>query len=140
LTIKARIKEFENLDVRIAIGIGSLEKQHHTNKISESNGSAYVRSGEAFEKIKKRTLVFKDGDTKNTALWNGVFELAMVIADGWSPTVAKVIKTTIDKNKLTKSELAKSLNRSQSTISETLKRGGYDELININQLFENRIK
>src|SRR5680860_726664 len=54
ILIKSTIKQFKALDVRLAIGIG--EKTYESEKITESNGSAFVYSGEAFEKLKKQTL------------------------------------------------------------------------------------
>ena len=57
ILIKATIKQFENIDVRLAIGIG--EKEYHSESITESNGSAFVNSGECFENLKKTTLAIK---------------------------------------------------------------------------------
>src|SRR5690606_28096278 len=49
LRIKAAIKSIkaEKLDVRIAIGIG--RKEYQGERITESNGEAYINSGEKFE-------------------------------------------------------------------------------------------
>ena len=50
LIIKSFIKTFENLDVRLAIGVGN--EVFSSEKITESNGSAYVNSGRLLNEIK----------------------------------------------------------------------------------------
>ena len=50
--IKACMKQFAKLDVRTAIGIGRVA--HRATKVTQSNGDALVRSGEAFETLKKQ--------------------------------------------------------------------------------------
>jgi hypothetical protein len=60
LRIKAAIKQYKNLDVRIAIGLG--DKTYSSKNITESNGSAFVNSGECFENLKKTTLAIKSTD------------------------------------------------------------------------------
>ena len=52
LAIKSLIKSFENLDVRLAIGIGN--EVFLSEKITESNGSAYVNSGRLLNEINCR--------------------------------------------------------------------------------------
>jgi len=52
LHIKSTIKQTKTYDVRIAIGIG--EVKYKSQKITESNGSAYINSGECFESLKKQ--------------------------------------------------------------------------------------
>jgi hypothetical protein len=53
LLLKATIKQHKALDVRMAIGIGTID---YTSKVTESNGSAFINSGECFEGLKKQTL------------------------------------------------------------------------------------
>src|SRR5690606_30888747 len=57
LKIKSSIKQEKNLDVRMGIGLGN--KNYTAKKINESNGEAFVNSGEAFEGLKKSTLAIK---------------------------------------------------------------------------------
>jgi hypothetical protein len=49
LLLKATIKQHKALDVRMAIGIGTID--YTSNKVTESNGSAFIR--ECFEGLKK---------------------------------------------------------------------------------------
>jgi hypothetical protein len=43
LLLKATIKQHKALDVRMAIGIGTID--YTSNKVTESNGSAFINSG-----------------------------------------------------------------------------------------------
>src|SRR5690606_19370248 len=52
--IKATVKMIKGLDVRMATGLG--EKTHQGLKVTESNGPAFIYSGEAFETLKKKKL------------------------------------------------------------------------------------
>ena len=57
LLIAVQIKSFFksiHLDVRISLGFG--DKTYKTRKITESNGSAFIRSGQKFETLKKQKL------------------------------------------------------------------------------------
>ncbi len=135
--IKASIKQTGLYDVRMAIGLG--EEGHKANKITESNGSAYILSGECFESLKKQTLALK---TENQALdqaLNLMISLALLVADNWSRTVARVILTSIEHEGLQQTELSKLLNKSQSSVSEALKRGGFDEIMNVNTYYQSQL-
>src|SRR5690554_727416 len=52
--IKACMKEFKSLDVRMGIGFG--EKAYNGRKISQSNGSAFINSGTRFDLLKKQKV------------------------------------------------------------------------------------
>jgi len=60
LFVKAVIRQQKPLDVRIAIGLG--QKEHHADKISPANGTAFVNSGNCFEHLKKRRLALKSNN------------------------------------------------------------------------------
>jgi len=132
--IKSVIKQIKELDVRMAIGIG--EEKYNSLKITESNGSAFVRSGECFESLKKQTLAIKSNDKSFDTSLNIMIRLALLIANNWSPTVAKVIKTFIENPDNNQKELAKLLGKSQSNLSETLKRGGVEEIMQMNVFYK----
>lgn len=126
LAIKARIKQHKNLDVRIAIGIGT--NQYKANKITESNGEAYTHSGFCFENLKKKKLAIKTPWKDFDKQWNLTFQLLSLTIDDWTPVTAKIIEEVIENSNLNQTELAKKLNRSQSTISDSLNRAAYDEI------------
>ncbi len=47
-------KKISTIDVRMAIGIG--EKTYSGKRVSESNGPAFIYSGEKFETLKKQNI------------------------------------------------------------------------------------
>lgn len=136
--IKATIKKFKNIDVRMAIGLG--EKTYVSDKITESNGSAFVNSGECFEHMKNNTLALKsDFESFDTTI-NIMLELAQLTMNNWSVTSSEIIKTTLENPELNQKQIAKMLNKSQSNISEGLKRGGFDEISKLLQYYKTQIQ
>ena len=131
--IKSTIKQTKTYDVRMAIGIG--DEKYSSHKITESNGTAYVNSGECFEKLKKDSLAIKSDNKKIDESINIMIKLSLLTIDNWSRVVSKVIKAAIEHPEKHQKDLAKLLNRSQSNISEAFKRGGYEEIISMNQFY-----
>jgi len=113
--IKATIKQTKIQDVRMAIGIG--DQKYNKVKITESNGSAYIRSGECFESLKKNTLAIKSNNKEQDQSFNVMLSLATLTANNWSSTAAEVIKTAIENPKKNQKELAQILNKSQSSLN-----------------------
>jgi predicted XRE-type DNA-binding protein len=138
ILIKSTIKQFKSLDVRIAIGIG--EKTYESEKISESNGSAFIYSGESFEKLKKQTLTIQTAWNDFNQTMNLMFDLASLTMNNWTPTSCIIIKTAIETDHLNQKELARLLNKKQSNISTSLKRGGFDEIQNLLEYYQQKIK
>lgn len=137
LHIKAVIKQVKPYDVRIAIGLG--EQSYNSKTISESNGTAFVNSGEGFESLKKQTLTVVSENKKWDNTINIMINLALLTANSWSNTVAKVISTVIENPKKNQNDIALLLGKSQSTISEALKRGGYEEIMQLNAFYKEQI-
>ncbi|GGZ90994.1 SatD family protein [Algibacter mikhailovii] len=136
--IKAAIKQHKNLDVRLAIGIG--EKTFSTPKITESNGSAFVNSGECFETLKKTTLAIKSPYKSFDDQINIMLELAQLTTNYWTSTSANLVKTALEHPQLNQKALAKKLNKTQGNISQGLKRAGYDELSKLLDYYKNEIQ
>ena len=136
--IKAAIKQHKNLDVRLAIGIG--EKTFSTPKITESNGSAFVNSGECFETLKKTTLAIKSPYKSFDDQINIMLELAQLTTNYWTSTSANLVKTALEHPQLNQKALAEKLNKTQGNISQGLKRAGYDELSKLLDYYKNQIQ
>ncbi|MBT8232960.1 MAG: transcriptional regulator [Saprospiraceae bacterium] len=131
LKIKARIRMLNNLDVRISIGIGKVEYQG--TSISESNGEAFILSGECFEQLKRKKLAIKTPWQEFNEEWNLYLKLASLTTDNWAPKTAETFLTAINKPDSTQKEISNILNITQSTVSENLKRSGYyqfEDMIN----------
>ena len=137
LHLKSSVKLNKNLDVRMAIGIGN--EDHKAQKITESNGSAFVRSGECFETLKKQNLAISSGDSSANEILNLCFSLALFSMNSWSPTVAHTIKVTLEHDDKSQTEIARILKKSQSSVSEALKRGGFEEILELNEFYRKQI-
>lgn len=135
--LKAGIKIIKDLDVRIAIGIG--EQDHRAKKISESNGSAFVRSGEGFESLKKQNMGIFTGDPEEEELFNLLLNLALLTMNNWSTTVATTIKAALENPEKSQTELAQLLGKSQSSLSEALKRGAFEEISKLEEFYRKKI-
>jgi hypothetical protein len=135
--IKAGIKKMKDLDVRMAIGIG--ERDHKAKKVSESNGTAFVRSGEGFDTLKKQNMGIFTGDPEEDELFNLLLNLALLPMNGWSTTVAEAIQTALENPDKSQTQLAEILGKSQSSLSEALKRGAYDEISRLEAFYRKKI-
>lgn len=135
--IKASLKQKKGIDVRMGIGLG--EKDYSSEKITESNGSAFVFSGECFENLKKQTLAIKsDSETFNTQI-NLMLQLASLAMDNWLPATSKIVKTAMEHPRANQKELAALLEKSQSNISEALLRAGFDEVKKMIQFYTSQL-
>ncbi|QQQ28752.1 SatD family protein [Chryseobacterium indoltheticum] len=139
LAIKSLIKSQENLDVRIAIGIG--EESFSSEKITESNGSAYVNSGRLLNDLKS------DGDTVSIKTSNDAIDRDLNILlkwaskdfDNWTMATAEIIHEMIMNQDYTQEDLAKKFTISQSSISQRLKRANYELIVETNHYFKKKI-
>ncbi len=124
--IKSTIKQFKLLDVRMAIGIG--EVNYRSDNITTSNGSAFIRSGECFEDLEKRTLAIKTPWKNFNRTMNVMIQLACLTADTWSiissKTIAYQLAHPLDSQKKT----AIAIKKSQASVSESLQRAGFKEI------------
>ena len=138
IRLKLAVKQFENIDVRIAIGIG--DKTYNADKITESNGSAFVNSGICFEHLKKKSLAIKTANFEFDYTLNTMFQLALLTMNNWTINSVKLLQVALDHSNKNQKEIALLLGKSQSTISEGLKRGGYDELLKLLTYYKYKVK
>lgn len=137
--IKTIIKTVSGLDVRLAIGIGTID--YNAKKITESNGTAFVNSGECFENLKKHTLAIKSTSENFDAIFNTILQLVIFIANDWTVKTAEIINMALDNPQFNQVELAeKIVKKSQSTVSAALKRGAFEELKNVLNLYKIEIE
>ena len=133
LLIKATIKTSKELDVRLAIGIG--EKSKKKKKITASNGSAFINSGECFEGLKKSILAVKSLNSEFDIHMNLLFDLAQLTINNWTKKSSEVVKISIENPDLTQNELAALVHKTQSTVSESLKIAGFDEIMKMENYY-----
>ena len=138
ILIKAAIKQYKHIDVRLAIGIG--DKTYTAESITESNGSAFINSGECFDQMKKRTLAVKSPNESFDIQINVMIELALLTMNHWQPITSTIVKTSFENPDLSQKEMAGLLGKSQSNISEGLKRAGYDEILKMIHYYKTQIQ
>ncbi len=139
LAIKSLIRSQENLDVRIAIGIG--EENFSSEKITESNGTAYVNSGRLLDDLKSdgHTVSVKTSSNSLDRDLNILLKWASKDFNNWTMATAEIIHEMIMNNDMTQEDLAKKFTISQSSISQRLKRANYELITETNQYFRKKI-
>ena len=138
--IKAALKTMKELDARMAIGLG--EKSYDAATISEANGSAFIRSGEVFEKLKreKTNLLINTGNLKLDEELNVYFQLALLTMDHWTPNSAEIVKLSLENPEMNQQQLGALIGIKQNTVSERQKRAGLSQLTDFNKIFQQKIK
>jgi hypothetical protein len=126
LYIKACIKQFNALDVRMAIGIGN--SKGPIGKITEEQGEAFYRSGECFENLKSNHLAINTGDEQQDIILNLMLDLGLLTFNAWSSVDAVTLKVILEHPEYTQKQIAELLKKSPSTISFTLQKVGYKEI------------
>ncbi len=124
--LKTWIKHLKEIDVRLSIGIG--EQTFEGTKITEGNGTAFELSGEGFDALDKKNLTINTPNKSLNDTFRVMTDLALLIMDKWTDKSAEIIFLKLKNPELNQTQIAKLLNKKQSTISEALKRGGFDEI------------
>ncbi len=140
LRIKATIKSIKGIDVRMALGVG--EKNYEAARITESNGEAFINSGEQFEKLKtdKLTLAFRSPWPELDKDMNVFFQLGSIPMDQWKSKTAQLVKAVLAYPDKGQQEIADLLGIQQAAVSQGLKRANMHELLALEDLFRYKIK
>lgn len=139
ILIKAHLRAIK-LDARMSIGFG--DKTHDAEKISESNGSAFIHSGELFETLKKQkvTLAMRTGDVAIDEKLNLMIQLALTFMDNWLAQSAEFVAVAIENPTLSQEELGQKLGINQAAVSRRQKRAQFDLILNLDRYFRKQIK
>ena len=143
LLIAFQIKAFLrtiSLDARMSIGIG--EKTSKAKRISESNGSAFVYSGEAFDVMKKNktTLVVQSPSSEFNKDMNLLIRLGLSFMDNWHSQQAEYVLLAINNPELSQEEMGEILKINQAAVSKRRKRANFDLMLEINQAYVEKLK
>ena len=143
LLIAFQIKAFfksVNLDVRMSLGFG--HKTYKARKITESNGSAFVRSGELFETLKKQklNLAINSGNADFDEDLNLMLKLTLSFMDNWLQQSAEFVLVAIQNPTLSQEEIGGKLGINQAAVSRRQKRSNYDLLLQVENYFRKKIK
>jgi hypothetical protein len=138
--LKACIKSIKGFDVRLSIGIG--EKTYQGKTVSESNGEAFIYSGESFETLKKekQNLKIKTANQQLDKELNLYFKLALIAMDNWTTNSSEIVKLTFENPNKIQVELAKLIGISQDAVSKRQKRAYLEEILELDQLYRQKIK
>ncbi|WKL48003.1 winged helix-turn-helix transcriptional regulator [Flavobacterium pectinovorum] len=139
ILIKAHLRAIKS-DARMSIGFG--DKTHNAEKISESNGTAFINSGELFETLKKQkvTLALKTGDIVFDEKINLMLRLALTFMDNWLAQPAQFVAVAIENPGLSQEELGQKLGINQAAVSRRQKRAQFDLVMNLDRYFRTQIK
>lgn len=139
LQIKAYFRSI-NLDVRMSIGLGN--KDYKSKKISESNGTAFARSGEVFETLKKQkiNLAVNSGIIDFDLEINLVLRLCLTFMDNWLVQSAEFVQVAIINQKLSQEEIGTILGINQAAVSRRRKRANFDLLLETDKLFRLKVR
>ena len=139
ILIKAHLRAVK-LDARMSIGFGN--KTHDAGKISESNGEAFIHSGELFETLKKQkvTLAIRTGNTGIDEKMNLMIQLALTFMDSWLVQSAEFVAVAIENPTLSQEELGQKLGINQAAVSRRQKRAQFDLVMNLDRYFRTQIK
>jgi|SRR5690554_1653506 len=139
IRLKAAIKTIKGLDVRLAIGIG--KKKHNADKISESNGSAFIYSGEGFEQLESmhQTLALFTSNPRFNERMNIYLKLALIAMDNWTPAVAEFVLLSLGHPTASQTELGNILGIYQSSVSERQTRSNLTAILQMEALFKKEL-
>lgn len=139
LQIKALIKKVEPLDVRMAIGIG--EKTYTGESISESNGEAFIYSGEKFDSLDKEniTIGIKTTWEEFDEEMNLYLKLAGTFMNKWSVSSAELMEIVLKEANITQDEIGKRLGIKQNSVSGRWNRANVNEILEVEKMFRKKI-
>jgi hypothetical protein len=132
-------KKISTIDVRLAIGIG--EKTYSGESISESNGSAFINSGEKFDVLKKRnvTLGVKTPWQEFDEEINLYLKLVGTFMDKWSVSSAEIMQIILNNPNTTQEEIGKKLGIQQSGVSRRWNRANANEILEVEKMFRKKL-
>lgn len=126
--LKAAMKSNRDLGLNLRMGIGIGTVNPDAGKVTESNGEAFINSGNSFENLKKNTLAIKTPWTDVDATINVCLKLAEHTMSRWTWRQAEVVKASMETPGSKQEEIAKVLGTTQSRVSERQISAGYDAI------------
>lgn len=137
--IKAFLKSIK-LDARMSLGIG--DKTYKSRKITESNGSAFVRSGELFENLKKQkvNLALNSENAEFDSTLNLMLKLSLSFMDSWLQQSAEFVLVALQNPTLSQEEIGVKLGVNQAAVSRRQKRAQFELVLQVDQYYRQKIK
>src|SRR5690606_20452593 len=126
--------------VRMSIGLGTIN--HHADQVTESNGTAFIHSGEKFEGLKKEklNLAFESEWNDFNRDVNLFLKLALLTMNHWTETAAEMVKITLESPDKDQSELGSIIGIKQNAVSSRLKRAAFEEIQEMIRVYQLKLK
>lgn len=138
--IRAGLKALKpQRDTRIGIGLGDFERLS-PDSVSQSTGEAFVRSGEALDRLGRRDeidLYMSDRLRETTAWLPVVMGYSNFVVGRWKSGQAKVALTVLSRDgDRPQSDIASSLEMTQQAVSKSLIAAGASSLLDACEMLE----
>lgn len=125
--LKAVMRQIEEMDVRIGIGVGQVSFRNHT--IKQSSGEAFFLSGKALDSLYKESIEFISPWADLNENLNLLLTLSTRLLDQWTINMAETVQKMMEYPEKNQLEITQLLNRSnQSQVSRELNRANYPKL------------
>ncbi len=125
--LKAVMRQFEGMDIRIGIGVGDIDFKDKS--IKKSSGTAFILSGQALDSLTKETLEFKSPWPDLDERINLILTLSSRLSDQWTSNMAETVKTAMDNPGANQTELTQIIGRKyQSQVSTELGKANYSKI------------
>ncbi len=139
IMIKACLKDIK-MDARMSIGIG--EKTYSAAKVSQSNGTAFIRSGESFNMLKEQrtTVLINSGNEVWDMEMNIILRLVETITNSWLQPSAEFIFIAQQNPELSQEQIGEKLNITQAAVSKRQKRSNYELIMDVEKFYREKVK
>ncbi|MEO8822667.1 MAG: hypothetical protein ABI366_03760 [Ginsengibacter sp.] len=138
--LKASLQSVKGINVRIALGLGT--RTYKAARVTESNGSAFVHSGEKFETLnqQKQNLAIKSDWPQFDEEMNLYLKLALIAMNNWTVNTAEIVTVAMENPNKSQHQLGKLIGIKQSAISTRLRRAYYEEMMEVNEMYKTKLK
>ena len=140
MKLKASLRSVKGINVRMALGIGT--RTYNAAKVTESNGTAFVHSGEKFELLnqEKQNLAIKSDWPQFDEEINLYLKLALIAMNNWTVNAAEIVSIAMENPNKSQHQLGKLIGIKQSAISTRLRRAYYEEIMEVNEMYKAKLK
>ncbi|PVH25368.1 hypothetical protein DC487_10650 [Sphingobacterium corticibacter] len=127
IVLMARLQTIDGIRVRLGLGIGEINPA--ANTVRESTGEAYIRSGEAFDDLRRNLFKMSSPWPEVDKNVNIIMGLCTEIMGRWTVNMAESFAAAIENPDKNQVQLAKLLNRKhQSQLSTELTKAGFAKI------------
>lgn len=139
ILLKAALRTTGKLDVRIALGLGTINLID--NNIALSTGTALTYSGELLDTLKEKeqNIMVNSGHHLDIYM-NTALKLGLLYMDNWTVNGAAIVCELMNNPSMNQEELGNNLGIQQATASRRLDRANWKETAQLSNLFKQYCK